>query len=157
MPQHSPLLVPKPASRVQLGHTIQQPYVLLQGDMAVPAVLTPVTVPRQSSPLQQPVLAAVRSNSSSSTATAAVLASLRQRHDFASQGSPLLPLGQLPQQQPQQLLQQLPQQDSPVPVSASHRWALACSSSSKRQIYGKYVLSFQWVCMQTTQHAKQRL
>ena len=86
--------------------------------MPSPTVLTPVTIPRQASPVQS-VMAAASANSSSSTATAAVLASLRQRHGYASQGSPLLPLGQLPQQQPQQLLQQLPQQESPI---ASRRW-----------------------------------
>lgn len=82
---------------------------VLQADMPPPAVLTPVSIPRQASPVQ-PVMAPVSANSTSSTATAAVLASLRQRHSYASQGAPLLPLGQLPPQQ----LQQLPQQDSPV-------------------------------------------
>lgn len=64
-------------------------------------------------------MAAASADSSSSTATAAVLANPRQRQSYASQGasqgvsqgSPLLPLGQLPQQQQ---LQQLPQQESPV-------------------------------------------
>ena len=91
--------------------------VLMQADMPLPSPITPLALPRQASPQLDPkpafstsitAMASLQSNlsipvntqssnasmlasqqSSSSTATAAVLASLRQQHGLAMHGAPV--------------------------------------------------------------------